>query len=50
MTYEATNTDGEPVERIQMATLGIFSLGASTGRQSVKRAASSDPLVASPAL
>lgn len=30
MTYEATNADGEPVERIQMATTEIFSLGGAT--------------------
>jgi formate dehydrogenase major subunit len=29
-TYETTNADGEPVERIQMATLEIFSLGGAT--------------------
>ncbi len=29
-TYEATNADGEPVERIQMATTEIFSLGGAT--------------------
>ena len=30
MTYEATNADGEPVERTQMATTEIFSLGGAT--------------------
>jgi formate dehydrogenase major subunit len=30
MTYEATTDDGEPVERIQMATTAIFSLGGAT--------------------
>jgi formate dehydrogenase major subunit len=29
-TYETTNADGEPVEKIQMASLGIFSLGGAT--------------------
>jgi formate dehydrogenase major subunit len=28
--YETTNADGEPVEKIQMATLSIFSLGGAT--------------------
>jgi formate dehydrogenase major subunit len=30
MTYETTDADGNPVERIQMATLEIFSLGGAT--------------------
>ena len=30
MTYEASNADGNPVERIQMATTAIFSLGGAT--------------------
>jgi formate dehydrogenase major subunit len=30
MTYTATNAAGEPVERIQMATTAIFSLGGAT--------------------
>ena len=29
-TFEGTNPDGEPQEKIQMATLGIFSLGGAT--------------------
>jgi formate dehydrogenase major subunit len=29
-TYETTDADGNPVERIQMATLEIFSLGGAT--------------------
>ena len=29
-TFAGTNADGEPQEKIQMATLGIFSLGGAT--------------------
>ncbi|MCD6031416.1 MAG: formate dehydrogenase, alpha subunit [Thermomicrobiales bacterium] len=30
MTYNATDADGNPIERIQMATTAIFSLGGAT--------------------